>query len=233
MEENIPHHLIMKDLAGEATPEESLAVSGWRSADMNNEREFLMIKATWEASFSKEKHFEKEMPDALKTVMADIEHHTTNQPKSIPLQYNFSYWGRIAALLIIIGAAALAYFRFQESAAPSLLEKATAANEKTMLQLADGSQVWLNANSRLKYPKVFEGKVREVILEGEAFFDIAKDPEHPFIIRAQETITKVLGTSFNVRAVAGEKEVSVVVTEGKVAFAAEEGTKKTVNITAW
>lgn len=66
------------------------------------------------------------------------------------------------------------------------------------MQLADGSKVWMGACSRLKYPVSFSGKTREVYLEGEAFFDVAKDPERPFIVKTKDFSVKALGTSFNV-----------------------------------
>lgn len=66
--------------------------------------------------------------------------------------------------------------------------------------LADGSQVHLNAFSRLRFPFAFNGSSREVYLEGEAYFDIAPDPQHPFIVHTGTIDTKVLGTAFNVNA---------------------------------
>jgi hypothetical protein len=65
--------------------------------------------------------------------------------------------------------------------------------------LADGTTVWLNAESRLEYPSRFVGKERIVRLQGEAYFEVAKDKEHPFIIRTNNLQTRVLGTEFNVR----------------------------------
>ena len=65
--------------------------------------------------------------------------------------------------------------------------------------LADGTEVWLNAESRLEYPAQFIGKERVVALRGEAYFKVAKDAEHPFIIQTDDMKTRVLGTEFNVR----------------------------------
>ncbi len=85
-----------------------------------------------------------------------------------------------------------------------------------IITLSDSSVAILEPYSTLKYPKEFRGKRRDVILDGEAFFDIERDSLHPFIIYANETITKVLGTSFTIKAFKGEDDVQVIVKSGKV-----------------
>ncbi len=82
--------------------------------------------------------------------------------------------------------------------------------------LEDGSRVTLDAGSRLAYPKEFETEVREVVLEGEGFFEIAPDTERPFIVRAYNARVRVLGTQFNIRAWESSQGIVVSVTEGKV-----------------
>ena len=84
------------------------------------------------------------------------------------------------------------------------------------LTLADGTRVWLNADSRLSYPESFEGKERrEVSLVGEAYFEVAKDAERPFLVKTTQMETRVLGTRFNVRAYPAE-EAQVTLVEGSV-----------------
>jgi ferric-dicitrate binding protein FerR (iron transport regulator) len=87
--------------------------------------------------------------------------------------------------------------------------------------LPDGSEVWLNAESRLTYHKGFV-KDREVTLEGEAFFDVEKDREHTFTIRANDVVVQVLGTSFNVRAYQSEILTEVFVVTGKVSVKTDD-----------
>lgn len=88
--------------------------------------------------------------------------------------------------------------------------------------LSDGTQVWINSASRLRYPMAFSGKTREVYLEGEAYFEVAKNTEKPFIVHSGETSIQVLGTSFNVNAY--EKEsVRTALVEGKVQMQAPDG----------
>lgn len=86
-----------------------------------------------------------------------------------------------------------------------------------VLRLADGSRVTLYQNSRLRYPDSFAGQHRTVTLTGEAFFQIARDTSHPFLVYSNEVVTKVLGTSFHVRAYEEDTQVVVSVRSGRVA----------------
>lgn len=84
------------------------------------------------------------------------------------------------------------------------------------LKLSDGTHVWLNSESELIYPTSFEGENREVVLKGEAFFDVAKDELKPFIVENNQMKIKVLGTSFNVSGYMSEKSQNVTLVNGSV-----------------
>ncbi|WP_341839839.1 FecR family protein [Chitinophaga caseinilytica] len=88
---------------------------------------------------------------------------------------------------------------------------------RAVLELADGSKIWLNADSKLSYPEQFGPRSREVFLTGEAFFQVASSPQKPFIVHLSKGTIRVLGTSFNVRAYDNEP-VQTSVSTGKVAF---------------
>ncbi len=83
------------------------------------------------------------------------------------------------------------------------------------LTLADGTQVWLNADSRLEFPNRFNGNTREVRLKGEAYFEVKKDTKRPFIVYTDYLTTRVMGTSFNVRA-HSYRDASVTLVSGRV-----------------
>ncbi len=84
------------------------------------------------------------------------------------------------------------------------------------ITLADGTRVWLNAESQLEYPETFEGRERRVVhLAGEGYFEVAKDATHPFIVETDLLETQVLGTSFNVRAYSPD-DAHVTLLEGSV-----------------
>lgn len=85
------------------------------------------------------------------------------------------------------------------------------------LTLSDGSRVWLNSQSKIKYPIIFDDMIREVYLEGEAYFEVAKDSKRPFHVNARNGVNiEVLGTSFNVKCYADENTVETVLEEGSV-----------------
>ncbi len=130
-------------------------------------------------------------------------------------------FARIAAMVLIVAGTGWLLF---EVAAPQKITVATSANEKNIeVLLADGSTVYLNRDSHLTYPKSFRGESRRVSLRGEAYFDIAPDTEHNFIIDAGKASVRVVGTSFNVITENDESEVEVYVSSGKVMVTSEDG----------
>lgn len=88
--------------------------------------------------------------------------------------------------------------------------------ERQKITLPDGTKVILNSNTCLKYPASFKGDLRKVEMDGEGFFDVAKNPNKPFIIHTVSADVRVLGTSFNVKAYNEDDEVAVSVKTGKV-----------------
>lgn len=88
--------------------------------------------------------------------------------------------------------------------------------KKSMIMLSDGTKVWLNAGSQLIYPSVFSEKTRQVMLVGEAFFDVAKNTEKPFVVRTTDISIHVLGTRFDISAYPEDKLIQTVLAEGKI-----------------
>ncbi len=87
---------------------------------------------------------------------------------------------------------------------------------RSFIVLADSTKVWLNAGAKLQYPANFEGKHREVYLEGEAFFEVKKDQHQPFFVKVSGMDLKVHGTKFNVKAYKDEYEIETTLLEGSV-----------------
>ncbi|SKA47290.1 ferric-dicitrate binding protein FerR, regulates iron transport through sigma-19 [Chitinophaga eiseniae] len=133
-------------------------------------------------------------------------------------------WQWAAAAAVVSGLAAGVFLLFRPHPATSPLagnslqwrQQANPKGIKSFLTLADGTRIWLNAESELKYPRQF-GDSREVYLEGEAFLEVADDVKRPFIVHLREGTVKVLGTAFNIRAYHNEP-VQTAVVSGKVAF---------------
>lgn len=92
----------------------------------------------------------------------------------------------------------------------------TKKGSKSKVQLPDGTQVWLNADSKITYNENFQGDLREVQLSGEAFFDVVRDEKRPFIIHTNVIDVRVLGTAFNVRSYADEKNTETSLIRGSV-----------------
>ena len=88
--------------------------------------------------------------------------------------------------------------------------------KKSMVLLSDGTKVWLNAGSQLVYPAVFLKDTREVALVGEAFFDVVKNPQKPFVVKAADVSVQVLGTRFDISAYPEDKVIQTVLEEGKI-----------------
>lgn len=108
-----------------------------------------------------------------------------------------------------------------------LLEVVNEKDKPQLVILPDSSSILLQKGSRLSYPKSFAGlEKREVYLLGEAFFEVTKNPKQPFMVYANELVTKVLGTSFTVKAYSGDKDVVVIVKTGKVTVFSNKDNQK-------
>jgi transmembrane sensor len=97
-----------------------------------------------------------------------------------------------------------------------LVEQTNNSEKSQIITLSDGSSVLLQPNSKLSYPKIFTGNERKVYLSGEGFFEISKNPKKPFFVYANEIVTRVVGTSFRIKAYPDQQNVEVLVRTGKV-----------------
>lgn len=104
----------------------------------------------------------------------------------------------------------------RDVAALHWLQQTTHPTEKSIITLPDGTRITLNSATALRYPESFGDSIREVYLNGEAFFDVARDPLHPFIIHADKMNIRVLGTSFNVKSYQGESLSEATLINGSI-----------------
>ncbi|MVM42237.1 DUF4974 domain-containing protein [Spirosoma sp. HMF3257] len=140
------------------------------------------------------------------------------------------YWTRAIAVCSIIAVLAVGWLWVEHTTSKTIYTKlVTKASEKSILiekvnrsdtplkiSLEDGSVVYLKKNSRFSYPAHFSSKSRETFLSGEAFFQIAPNPKKPFYVYANELVTQVLGTSFDIKAFENDQQVLVKVRTGRV-----------------
>jgi ferric-dicitrate binding protein FerR (iron transport regulator) len=130
-------------------------------------------------------------------------------------------WLAVAASVVLVAATVFVYVIKSYSAeddSHKWVTLDTPYGQKSIVSLPDGTRIFLNGGSYISYPEVFDPKQREVRLQGEAFFEVAPNPDRPFIVRSGDVVTKVLGTSFNVQAFP-DKHVSVTVATGRVQVA--------------
>ena len=223
--ENISEELLARYLAKTATESEIILVQNWLALSPSNARELADYKTIWEYSGSLQQKNSHVNTDAAwnkvklkmeKSLIIPIDKTSLPQSRVLNLKANqrklpVATW---AAAVIALLVMAYGWYLFQnEKAAATTLQVAT-TNNTTEKILPDGTKVFLNYNSSLTYPETF-GEIRTVSLKGEAFFDVKPDASHPFVIEANGTEVKVLGTSFNVKAYAKEP-VRVDVSTGKV-----------------
>lgn len=139
--------------------------------------------------------------------------------------HRLSFWriiSSIAALFLLACGLYLTWPALHNWMKPVSYQVKTTARTPELLVLNDGSRVWLNSASSLRYPAQFTGDVREVYLEGEALFEVAHQADRPFLVQTTNLTTKVLGTVFTVQAYPGNAEPRIILKSGKVKVIAKE-----------
>lgn len=137
----------------------------------------------------------------------------------------------IAACLVMVAILGWGIFysgSFRPDNNELITELYVSYGEKKEIKLSDGSTVILNSGTRIKYPAQFKGKERRVELSGEAFFSIAKDAEHPFIVTTNDLSVKVLGTEFNMKVYDLDERAAVSVKSGKVEVETEDAISRLI-----
>ncbi len=217
---------IVKYFGNGCSDSERDEIETWKNASKENQKLFDELKNIWETAEKAPDTIQPEIEKAWKNIKAQTG-IKERQAKNIIMKLPVRYVVRIAAsVLILLGIGAVVksvYFN-----KPTMKIEAALNNGKKEVLLSDGTTVFLNRNSRVSFPVKF-GKAREIQLEGEAYFKVAKDAHHPFIVHAGGTDVKVLGTSFNIK-IKEKGEVLVSVLTGKVAFQSQNNKSKMVQL---
>lgn len=210
-------HFIAKNIFGEASAEEKDFLQKYLEENPGMQQQYDMLLQI----LNNRKSFTPHEENINDKVAHIINKASAIEPlPQIPVHYRrnlVKYWVAAAVLLIAMGA--LVFFngdkqkRNQSSQKPALMAK-NGSRKQTVLP--DGSKVWLNAGSKLFFINDFAGNTREVKLEGEAFFDVTKNPSRPFIVHANNIDIKVLGTAFNVKAYVEDENVETTLYRGLV-----------------
>ena len=231
-------NLLAKYVQGDTSPEETQRLEAWLREDPAHQVLLDKAQQAWAASGDVYQAYtpnterawqiiDQKTPPA-KTVPLHPSQERPSQERPSQVKPQRAWLLRIAAVfLLALGLVYLVRF-FIPPGGWGLAETRTAAYETQQIQLADGTQVWLNENTTLRYPEDFDGEVREVYLQGEAFFDVARNEAKPFLIEGGGAVTRVLGTSFNVSALPEDTAVVVTVVSGTVALSDREDTAQVV-----
>lgn len=205
--------MITRYLSQQTDTEENEKLTDWLAAAPENEAVFEDIKTVWLAA--------KVSPlsggqQALQKLRNRIEKDKTPN-KSLRLVSWISNYGMAASLTLILLLSGLLYaYNYKKTQSSDLLAQITKTGQKKIFFLQDGTKVFLAPQSKLQYPADFAKGNRRVELQGEAYFEVTKNPHRPFIVHTAVLDVTVLGTHFNVNSYKRNRSTTVALLEGKV-----------------
>ena len=207
---------LYKFFDGKASREEKEAVRIWLESSPENEQELFK---------------EREFFDALlltgSTKVAGMEKKSRPFYRTVLLEAI-----KIAAVFAITVASGTYFYKSEICKIGEAMNTITVpAGQRANLTLADGTNVWLNARSEMRYPAVFTGNKREITLDGEAYFEVAKNKEIPFYVNTETNQVRVVGTHFNVCAYKGSNEFETTLVEGIVDIYAYDNERPLTRLT--
>lgn len=215
MENHQPDRLISAFLSGKATPEECRILEEWIKGNPENNSYFQEAVNIWQTLHPA---FD---PESIDTDNAEkkIRKQIGQSRHSITPRF-WTYWQRIAAILIIplFILSAYLFIKFTEDPYKNMQYQELIAPHGMLSQvnLPDGSKVWLNGGSSLKYPVIFKPGERNVILNGEGYFEVNSDKKNPFIVTTEQITLKATGTAFNIEAYNNDTLTAVTMVDGVI-----------------
>ena len=205
--------LLPRYCEGLATEEERLQVEAWMDESEENRRMAKQVHALYLATDTL--HVMKKVD--IEKALSRVKSRMTGKKKTMWWE-----WAQRAAAVLFIPLLVtlmVQHWGNDEQELAQMMEIKTNPGMTTSLTLPDGTLVFLNSESTLSYPSRFDGDTRNVNLQGEAYFEVAKNPEKKFIVSTpHRSQIEVLGTHFNVEAYEKENRVSATLVEGKIGF---------------
>jgi len=180
-----------------------------------SELDYLLEELLLEDNFQKDYTF---IERAFNRFKANITYHESVRKR--PLHLAFTFLKNVAAILML-PLIAFSIYQLSNHNNFELTEEYLAFGDKKEVVLPDGSLLWLKAGSKLIYPNKFSAKLRQVFLLGEAYIEVAKDKERPFVVSAGEVKVEVLGTKFNIKSYSEDESITIALMEGAVRMVAE------------
>ncbi|NWJ50433.1 MAG: FecR family protein [Bacteroidetes bacterium] len=221
--------LITRVLTGEASVEEKECLLSWIEESKSNKKLFFEMKDIWDVS-------QASLDDRFNSTQSwerfrnQIELNEEEEQEENRNHILISFL-RIAAIVIVsVGLSWLVFNLMPPKAQLSARnEVITPKGSKTQIVLPDGTKVWLNAESKLTYYSDYNGEKRDVLLSGEGFFEVVKNPNKPFIVKTGKIDIKAFGTAFNVKSYPSDGFVETTLINGVVTIE-RVSTKKTLAI---
>ena len=221
----INEDILIRYIDGMLTEEEAVEVKNWRAASLENEKLLEQVYFTAQVA-SRLKVMRTVNPDEA---LSRFKSRIHKKEKRLALRQVLGVIQRAAAVLFIPVFLLSAYLFIQQGQGNvRTLAVRTNPGVVSAFDLPDGSKVWLNAGSSLKYPTQFNDKQRVVSMQGEAYFEVESDKKHPFIVKTKQLTVEATGTAFNVNAYAPDHVTAVTLVKGKVAVTLDQ--KKTISL---
>lgn len=203
-------------LSGECTDEELVMLRDWMKANPEEARELFGMERLYDEmkaqSMPKEKILlaEHKMTERIEAMQAELHH-----------AHIVRMWRRAAAIVVVCVLTGMAWMYLQHRAffKPEMVVAMASAENDTTVTLPDGTKVWLNKLASIQYPKDFEGEERKVLLDGEGYFEVTKNPHKPFIVESDVMSVRVLGTIFNFKVEKAKQRAVVSLLQGEVRVA--------------
>lgn len=215
--------LIIKELSGDITPDEATALKAWMSLSPENARTAEDIRRSWNSADHWQPQVNIDLDRDFEKITARInepELTVVKRPNAFSTRQLLKVAASLALLLLAVWGMK-SYQIFKQD----VIQVAVQQEDKRRIDLPDGSRVWLRKGAQIAYnANLSTSNTREIALIGEAFFEVAHNPEKPFRITLNNGgHVEVLGTEFNVQAIPGQDEWSVLVQSGKVRFDPQPG----------
>ncbi len=217
--------LLIKYLSNTCTEHELTEVLRWIKKDALNEDDKRLSFEDWNAFEGKSNLNDDEKFTILFDKIEErIAKNTVEKRATFILPVVMKWITKAAAVLLLPVLAFLFYVlsetkiesnRYASMALDSL-EVIAPIGSRTVVQLSDGTEVYLNYGSKIKYPYFFSDDTREVVLSGEGYFNVAHNPDKPFIVKTEKLNIKAVGTSFNVLAYPDMNNIETTLVTGKV-----------------
>lgn len=215
MEQKTPWHIFFKSFLNHATQDELAEINDWLEKDVEN---LKFLEEVYNVFYISKILPSPLKPDTKKAWDKVDQQISGNSIFKKPLKLFFRYAAVIAAAVIlgflIIGG--VDYYIENNRLANQFTEIITLPGQKTSVVLPDGSKVWINSASILKYSANFNKKEREILLSGEAYFEVNKDKKRRFRVKSGSINVDVYGTSFNIKNYTDEESQAITVAEGVV-----------------